>query len=242
MLRNLFFLVTLALVCSCDDGPDLVGPDDPPAQFDFDFDFDFPNLPPSLGDVDGSGNVVTESRALGPFHRVSFSGIGHLVLEQTGSSSLTITAEDNIQPFLVSEVVDGWLTLGVAPNTDLGRVQQIEFRLTVPALDALSVTGAARVDATNIDTDRLDVVVTGATTVTIAGRADQQDITIRGASTYDAAALESRTVTVDGTGASRVVVRVSETLTARVRGASTVTYIGNPTVHVDGRAGSVHQQ
>ena len=233
MLRNLFFLVTLALVCSCDGGPDLVGPDDPPAQFDFDF--DFPNL------LDGSGNVVTESRALGPFHAVSFSGLGHLVLEQTGSPSLTITAEDNIQPLLVSEVVDGRLTLGVAPNTNLGRVQPIEFRLTTPALDELSVTGAARIDATNIDSDRLDVVVNGATTVTIAGRADQQDITITGASTYDAAALESRTVTVDATGASRVVVRVSEALTARVRIPSSVTYIGNPTVHVDG-LGSVHQQ
>ena len=239
MLRNLFFLVTLALVCSCDGGPDLVGPDHPPAQFDFDFDFDFPNLPPSLGGVNGSGNVVTESRALGPFHAVSFSGIGHLVLEQTGSPSLTITAEDNIQPFLVSEVVDGWLTLGVAPNTNLGRVQQIEFRLTVPALDELSITGAASVDATRIDTDRLDVAVTGATTVTIAGRAAHQDISIAGASTYDAAALDSRTVTVDATGASRVVVRVSEALTARALGASTVVYIGTPSVDADG---SVHQQ
>ena len=209
MLRNLFFLITLALVSSCDGGPDLVGPDDP---LDFDLDFDFP----ARGGVNGSGNVVTESRALGPFHAVSFSGVGNpgatadLVLEQTGSPSLTITAEDNIQPFLVSEVVDGWLTLGVAPNTNLGPVQQIEFRLTVPALDALSVLGAARVDATGIDTDRLDVVVNGATTVTIAGRADHQDITIRGASTYDASWLDSRTVTVDATGASRVVVRVSE--------------------------------
>lgn len=226
MLRNLFFLVTLALVCSCDGGPDLVGPDDPPAR----------------DGVNGSGNVVTESRALGPFHAVSFSGIGHLVLEQTGSPSLTITAEDNIQPFLVSEVVDGWLTLGVAPNTNLGRVQRIEFRLTVPALDELSVSGAASVDATGIDTDRLDVAVTGVMTVTIAGRAAHQDISITGASTYDAAALDSRTVTVDATGASRVIVRVSEALTARVRGASTVTYIGTPSVHVDGNPGSVHQQ
>jgi len=146
MLRNLFFLVTLALVCSCDGGPDLVGPDDPPAQFDFQF--DFPIVFPERGGVNGSGNVVTESRALGPFHAVSFSGISgpgataDLVLEQTGSSSLTITAEDNIQPFLVSEVVDGRLTLGVAPNTNLGRVQQIEFRLTTPPLDELSSNGS----------------------------------------------------------------------------------------------------
>ena len=228
MLRNLFFLVTLALVCSCDGGTDLVlvGPDDPPAR----------------GGVNGSGNVVTESRALGPFHAVSFSGIGHLVLEQTGSPSLTITAEDNIQPFLVSEVVDGRLTLGVTPNTNLGRVQPIEFRLTTPTLDELSVTGAASVDAANIDSDRLDVVVNGAMTVTIAGRADHQDITIGGASSYDAAALESRTVTVDATGATRVVVRVSDVLTARVRIPASITYIGNPTVHVDGEPAFVHQQ
>ncbi len=91
MLRNLFFLVTLALVWSCDSGPDLVGPDDTkPGELDLNFDFDFP-VPPPRGGVDGSGNVVTESRALGPFHAVSFSGVSgpgataDLVLEQTGS-------------------------------------------------------------------------------------------------------------------------------------------------------------
>jgi hypothetical protein len=41
---------------------------------------------------------------------------------------------------------------------------------------------------------------------------------------------------------SRVVVRVSETLTARVRTPSSVTYIGTPTVRVDGPPGTVHRQ
>lgn len=226
MFRKLILIAALGVGCSCDDHQRIVGPDGLSGG----------------GDIVGSGRVVTQSRDLGTFHRVSFSGIGHLVLEQTGSSSLSITAEDNVQPFLVSEVREGTLSLGVAPNTNLGRVQPIEYRLGVAVLDELSVSGAASVDATRLDTDWLDVAITGATTVRITGRAESTHIVIGGASTYDAASLESRTVSIEATGATRSLVRVSERLTARVRIPASVSYIGNPTVVLDGPPGSVSKQ
>ena len=227
-MRTTTFLLATILISACDDHLDFVGPDGVAESF--------------RDRINGSGNIVTESRSVGAFHGVSFSGIGRLVIDQTGTSSLTITAEDNIQPVLVSEVVDGRLVLGVAGNTNIGRVQQIVFRLTVESLDELSATGAATVEATGIDTDRLEVHLTGATTATVAGRADRQTITVVGASTYDAAGLASREVVAEATGASRIVVRVSDRLRARVRGASLITYIGNPVVTLDGRPGSVQPQ
>ena len=57
------------------------------------------------------------------------------------------------------------------------------------ALDELSVAGATSVEGIGIDTDRLDVFVSGANVITLAGRAHEQDITITGASSYSAAAL-----------------------------------------------------
>jgi hypothetical protein len=227
-MRTTTFLLATILISACDDHPHVAGPDGVAES--------------SRDGINGSGNIVTESRSVGGFHGVSFGGIGRLVIDQTGTSSLTVTAEDNIQPVLVSEVVDGRLMLGVAGNTNLGRVQEIVFRLTVESLDELWATGAATVEATGIDTDRLEVHITGATTVTFAGRADYQTITLVGASTYDAAALTSREVVAEATGASRIVVRVSDRLRAYVRGASLITYIGNPVVTVDGHPGSVQPQ
>ncbi len=45
--------------------------------------------------IQGSGKVTSESRVVHGFTEVDFSGSGHLVIEQTGTKSLTITAEDN---------------------------------------------------------------------------------------------------------------------------------------------------
>lgn len=227
-MRTTTILLATMFLCACDDGPHLLGPDGVEVQ-------------PRAG-IDGSGNIDTELRSVGPFHGVSFSGIGQLVIEQTGTTSLTVTAEDNIQPVLVSEVVDGRLELGVATNTNIGRVQQIVFRLTVDRFDELSATGAGIVEVTGVDTDRLEIRLSGATTATVAGRADMQRITVVGASTYDAAALASREVVAEATGASRIVVRVSDRLQARVRGAGHITYIGNPAVTIDGHLGSVQPQ
>lgn len=87
--------------------------------------------------------------------------------------------------------------------------------------------------------DALSVSMFGASTVTAAGRSTHQEIVVSGASTYDASGLASRSVTVDASGASRVVVRVSETLHAHVSGGSLVEYIGDPVVTIDGPSHAV---
>ena len=237
-------LPLLTLFLGCDSAPTFTGPDelnvDPNPNFNFDFNFDF-NLD-TAGHVVGSGNVVTESRTVSGFHAVSISGVARLIIEQTGMESLTITAEDNLQPLLISEVVDGRLSLGFAANTQVSSTREIVFRLSVRELDDLSASGVVTVEASGIDTNALGVVVDGVSTVTAAGRSNRQDITVSGASTYDAADLESRFVTVDVSGASRAVIRVSEKLHARVSEAGQVAYIGDPEVTVDGPSWSVYKQ
>jgi hypothetical protein len=52
----------------------------------------------------GSGQLTTESRPVSGFTKVELSGTGELTIEQTGTESLTISAEDNILPRLTSEV------------------------------------------------------------------------------------------------------------------------------------------
>ena len=46
--------------------------------------------------VDGSGNVVSESRDVSGITALEFGEDGDLFVEQTGTESLTITADDNV--------------------------------------------------------------------------------------------------------------------------------------------------
>src|SRR5690242_12646963 len=54
--------------------------------------------------VHGSGNVVTEARPVSGFDRVSVSGAGQLKVTQGDAESLTIETDDNLLPYIRSEV------------------------------------------------------------------------------------------------------------------------------------------
>jgi len=62
--------------------------------------------------VAGSGKVVTEPRTVSGFSRVSLSGSGQVFIDRTGAESVTVTTDDNLLPYIRTEVRDGTLELG----------------------------------------------------------------------------------------------------------------------------------
>ena len=180
--------------------------------------------------VIGSGHQATETRAVSGFHSVRVSGVGRLILEQTGSESLTVTADDNILPLVTTEVVDGQLR--IATEGSFSTRNPITYRLTVRELDEMVLSGAAIAEATRLDGDLLRVTVTGASVVSAAGVVDHQIVRLTGACGYQAEKLDSRVATVHLAGASVAVVRVRELLEGSVAGASLLEYNGNPRVDV----------
>ncbi len=74
------------------------------------------------------------------------------------------------------------------------------------------------------------VVISGASAVTLAGRADAQQVAVSGASSYAAPDLRSRIAAVDVSGASVAVVRASDSLEGSVSGSSVLEYLGEPVV------------
>ena len=101
----------------------------------------------------------------------------------------------------------------------------------------------ATITGADINTPKLAVNVSGAGDITLAGKADGQDINLSGAGNYHGEALAGKDVTITTSGAGSAVVQVSDTLDATVSGAGSVRYIGDPQVkqNVSG-AGSVSKQ
>lgn len=183
-------------------------------------------------DIIGSGNVVTENRQVSGFHGIAVSGIGEVIVERTGSESLTITSDDNILPRLESEVRNGILFLGPENNVSVSPSQGIVYRLTASQFDEINVSGVVTVTADGIDTELLVTNMSGTCIVKTEGTADSQDIATSGTSNFNGENLESRTVNISVSGTSHIVVGVSELLQGQASGSSVVEYIGNPTVNV----------
>jgi hypothetical protein len=194
--------------------------------------------------IRGSGHITTESRPVSGITGVAVSGEAELILDETGTESLTIEADDNLLAELTSDVDEGVLKLGVRHFTDnIHPTKSIVYRLTVKNLEDIRTAGDVTVSATNVKTNSLGVHLAGAGTITISGSAKQETIDLIGAGRYTGDHFPSDDAIVNITGSGDAVVAAAKTLKVNVTGAGRVEYVGDPVVtqQVIG-AGSVRKQ
>jgi hypothetical protein len=186
--------------------------------------------------VRGSGNITSESRDVSDFDEVVLEGIGNLTTQQTGSESLSIEAEDNIIPYLKSEVEGDRLIISVEDNTSINSTEPINYRLTVKDLNTLTLSGSGNIATTGISADDLALTLSG------SGNIEAPDIDISGSGSYEAQDLESKEAEIDLGGSGKASVNVSDDLDVRIGGSGSVQYRGDPTVSQDIRgSGKVSQ-
>lgn len=178
----------------------------------------------------GTGAVVTETRDVSGFTQVKLAGFGSLNITQTGTESLTISADEDVLPHLTAEVVDGVLELGSKQRLSLKPLRRIVYTVTVKSLEGIQLSGAGSVHVTDLKTPALHVTISGAGDMTLIGSAQQQTVRISGAGNYNAREFQTDATEVAITGAGNARVSASQTLTATVSGAGAVTYYGAPQV------------
>ena len=193
--------------------------------------------------VSGSGTVVSETRDVSGFDRVLLQGMGKVVIDQSGTESLRISADDNFLPYIVIEVSGGTLTIKTTERVIFTDVTDLTYYVTAAELGGVELQGAGSMEISDLDTDSWQVKLPGAGSITASGRTVKQQVELSGAGSYDGQDLQSQEAEVVSNGAGKVVVRVSDTLDVTINGIGDVTYIGNPQVtqQING-VGTVSQQ
>jgi hypothetical protein len=176
--------------------------------------------------VEGSGPVVRQDRPLSGITAVEFGAFGNLEIIQGDEEGLTLQAQGDILPMIISEVAGDTLRIYAKGNVNpkLG----IQMRLKVRSLHSIVAGGAGNITVSGLAGDALSVSVTGANAVVVAGSVREQTVNLSGAGTYDGGALESRLATVTINGFADALVRVSEQLRTNISGPGTVEYFGEP--------------
>ncbi len=80
------------------------------------------------GGTAGSGTAKTETRPVAGFTSIELAGTGDVQVKQTGTESLTVTADDNLLPLLTTEVVDAYAE--ATGSDQVFRFMQLVGRLT----------------------------------------------------------------------------------------------------------------
>lgn len=176
----------------------------------------------------GSGTMAVETREVGGFDAIDLSGSGTVRVSVTGTESLTVEAEDNILPFLTTEVRDGTLFLGAKQS--ISPTREIVYTITAISLEAVAVSGSGSVTALDVDADDFEVDISGSGTVTPTGVSQILNLSISGSGGFSGDGLVSTTGTVSVSGSGGAVVVVIDDLDVNVSGSGSVEYIGDPNI------------
>jgi hypothetical protein len=206
-----------------------------------------------LNSITGSGRMTTETRSVSNFDGVTLAGFGDLTIIQGDSESLTVQAEDNILPYITTQVANGTLVIGY--DTRYGSdwirpTQPIKFNLALKNLNTLELSGAGNIQSASLTSDQLVLRVSGAGNIkidkleakelttslsgagnlNIAGQAASLDSRLTGLGSLQAGNLKSQSAKVTISGAGSATMAATESLDVTLSGIGSVEYYGNPKV------------
>lgn len=200
------------------------------------------------GGVQGSGNVVSETRTVDKFHSIKMTVSGTVYVTQNTTSLLQLEAEDNIMPLLRTYVQDGILI--VDSEKSFSTTKSINIYVNMAEIKSLVVSGSADIiGKSEVVSDDLKIAITGSGNMKLQINAKQLHskisgsgniclkgntlshiAVISGSGNLKAADLVSEKSTVQISGSGNGKINISEELNAEISGSGNIYYKGNPKI------------
>ena len=197
-------------------------------------------------EFEGSGVVRMESRSVAAFTAIVIEGSGNVTLSQGNAQSVSVETDDNLLPLVKTDVRAGVLYLGLKEGVRPMHLSQLEFRISVPKLTAVKISGSGNLHATGLiraealtleisgsggiyselDVGRLGVTISGSGGMTAEGKAAEISVVISGSGSVQAHDLVSGTAVVSVNGSGEAVINARRAISINVSGSGRVAYGG----------------
>lgn len=178
----------------------------------------------------GSGVVKEESRAVANFSRLLLALPAMVTLSQGTTESLTISADDNLLPLMITRVSGDELIIEGDKSRGFSSRQEIKIRLTVKSLNGINIKGSGDVIGDRLKSDRLDIAITGSGDVKFKSiNADQVKIGIKGSGDVRVESLDGKSVdaSIHGSGDIRLPSLQVTAVNISIKGSGDVSAAGN---------------
>lgn len=195
-----------------------------------------------------------QERDVPSFSKVALRISAKVHIEQGDKQSIEIVAKSSTLEEIITEVKDRTLQIKF-PNSNIFRNKdygKIEIFITVPEVDALTVSGSGDIEAEKIKTRILDLTVSGSGDINIddlsaerinavvsgsgginiddGGVADEFTGSISGSGNIKAGGFEAKDVSVKISGSGNCSITSNSSVKARIAGSGNVYYGGNPSI------------
>jgi RNA polymerase sigma factor (sigma-70 family) len=217
-------------------------------------------------EIVGSGKAVTKEIQVRDFTAVDVGSAFEVEITQGQAFKTTITIDDNLFEYVKAQKEDSTLKihLVIAPGHSIHTKAGMKAVITMPQLDALSLSGATKgtlkgfkstkdfkLDLSGasslkgaIDAGKVDFQASGASKVSLQGSGTDGKLEASGASKVDLAKFSLESLNIDLSGASTATVSVKKKLDYEISGASRLRYRGQAEIGRSERSGasSAHRE
>jgi len=117
--------------------------------------------------IKGSGNIISESRELNNFTSIILLGSIDVNIKTSESNNCVVVADDNLIPFIKTEVVNNNLQISI--NKNYSSIEGIEVNVNAPEYDEVSISGSGDINIIDFKNDNLSLNISGSGDITANG-------------------------------------------------------------------------
>ncbi len=197
--------------------------------------------------IDGSGNVITETRTINePFSKISVNSGIEVIVEQANNINVEVEADDNIIKHITTKVENG--TLVISTDEDIDSAEKEIVRVKMPTIQSLETTSGSNISSSNtlkgtslvaksssgseieiaVEYDNVKTESTSGSEITLSGKALSLSTSSSSGSQINAESLLANNVNSQSTSGSSTDVHPLVKLTAKASSGSSIGYDGTP--------------
>lgn len=201
--------------------------------------------------INGNGNVKTEKRSVQNAEKIKVTGDVDVIFE-SGTPSLRVEADENVLPYILTEMDNEWLEIGMKDNVNIHSENPMRVYITSPGLSYLTITGSGNFSAEKTISGNSPVVldltgsgnitmalsapavkagITGSGNMKLTGEAKELNVKVTGSGDFKGIDLRAENVKANILGSGNVYVFVNASLDATIMGSGDVKYKGNASIN-----------
>jgi hypothetical protein len=201
--------------------------------------------------VSGSGNVIKETREVGPFRALEVSGSMDVYVSQGSSTTVTLEGEDNILPEIELVTEGDKLEVRFKRNMNIRTHRDVKVYLSAKTLEGVELSGSGDVELSGIfnssnpvhiglagsgdikgvfNAPEISIDLAGSGDIELKGETRNVNISVAGSGNCNAGALLAETAEVNIAGSGNVDLHASRELKTNIIGSGDVYYKGEPSI------------
>lgn len=199
--------------------------------------------------IKGNGNIVTQNRTTTTFNGLSVAGSFEVILVKGKEGKIKIEGEENVIPFIETEVEGDLLQIRFVKNTNINTTKKLLITVYFESIEKVSLAGSGNITSNEIikskefsiglggsgnielqiNSNEIHTNIGGSGNIELTGTSKELTSSIAGSGSIKAYNLKTNELIANIAGSGSVSATVTSKIKAKIVGSGNVFYTGNPT-------------